>query len=64
MGITKEQARQVKVGDSVGFKFDIEQGSKVYAIREDRYRGIEFQVKATGHELVDALIWVNAEDCF
>jgi hypothetical protein len=45
-------AKTIKVGDYVGFKYDIEQTGKVIAIKHDRYRGTIYTVLATHGEYV------------
>lgn len=46
-------AKQIKVGDYVGFKCDIEQTGEVVKITHDRYRGTIYHVRAFHGEYVN-----------
>jgi hypothetical protein len=41
-----------KVGDYVGFKYDVEQTGKIERIENDRYNGLTYYVRATHGEYV------------
>ena len=66
--MTNEEALKVKIGDSVGFKCDVEQGSKVYDIRQRRLfmseYVIEFEVNVERGGYSHGRRWINAEDCW
>lgn len=61
----RSRTRTVGVGDTVGFKYDVEQSSPIKQIRRKSWgTGYELLVTVTQGDYHHGDLWVDANDCW